>query len=84
MQITVQLTSEAAACVRGADARGVRALAWLEHPLHPVHPATRDACLATFFTIDVEDREHASRLVERLLKDPAVEAAYVKPGDEPA
>ena len=84
MQITVQLTPEAAARVRGADVRGVRALPWLECPLHPVHPSTRDACLATFFIIDVEDREHASRLVERLLKDPAVEAAYVKPGDEPA
>ncbi len=84
MQITVQLTPEAAARARGTGGRGAGALSWLDRPLHPVHPATRDASLATFFTIDVEDREHASRIVERLLKDPAVEAAYVKPGDEPA
>ena len=85
MQITVQLAPTAA---KRARARGTRSagavLSWLKHPLQPVHPTTRDANLATFFTVEVDDPEEASHLVERLLKDPSVEAAYIKPRDEPA
>lgn len=85
MRITVQLTPAAATRARGPRTRSAdTALSWLEYPLQPVHPATRDATLATFFTVDVDDPEAASRLVERLLKDPSVEAAYIKPADEPA
>ncbi len=86
MQITVQLTPAAARRARGTGGRGAAAavLSWLERPLQPVHPTTQDATLTTFFSVIVDDREEASRLVARLLNDPSVEAAYVKPGDEPA
>jgi hypothetical protein len=34
--------------------------------------------------VDIDDPVQASTLVERLLKDPSVEGAYIKPDDYPA
>lgn len=86
MRVTVRLTPTATKRARGprtrSASRGV--LPWLKYTLQPVHPSTRDANLATFFTVDIDDPQEASRVVERLLKDPSVDAAYIKPDDEPA
>jgi hypothetical protein len=48
-----------------------------------VHPRATDPVLSTFFSIDAPDAERAARLASDLLKLPIVEAAYVKPPDEP-
>lgn len=86
MRVTLQLTPAAAKRVRTARSRSASrpVLPWLTHPLQPVHPTTKDPTLATFFIVDVEDASEASTLIERLLKDPSVEGAYIKPDDEPA
>jgi hypothetical protein len=87
MRITVQLSASAASQLHEFDrttreARAGRVLGWLDSPLEPVHPGTTDPALQTFFNIEVEDPAAASRLVERLLRDPAVTGAYIKPPDE--
>lgn len=84
MRVTLQLTSDAARRVREPRDRSAArtVLPWLTHPLEPIHPATSDPDLATFFTIDVADAREAAALVKRLCEDPSVEGAYIKPADE--
>ena len=86
MRVTLQLTPAAAKRARAPRTRSAssRVLPWLSQPLEPVHPTTQDPSLSTFFTVEVADTREAAALVERLLKDPSVEGAYLKPGDEPA
>lgn len=85
MQLIVKLTPAAAKRMRttrgGAAAGGV----WksIRRPMIPLHPTTRDGSLESFFVIEVDDAAEGSHLAEKLLKDPAVEAAYVKPADAP-
>ena len=50
--------------------------------LEPTHPDTRDPHLQTFFTIEVADPYEAKRVINRLQRCSAVEAAYLKPADE--
>jgi hypothetical protein len=84
MRIVVHLTPEATDVVRAPRTRGAErdVLAWLETPLTPVHSGTSDSTLAAFFEIEVNDPADATRLLERLRADPAVDGAYVKPDDE--
>ncbi len=86
MRVTLQLTPASAKRVRAPRTRsaGSPVLPWLTRPLQPVHPTTGDPTLATFFMIEVDDPKEAMELVERLLKDSAVDGAYIKPDDEPA
>jgi hypothetical protein len=49
----------------------------------PVHPLAGDPLLSTYFTVNVPDVEDAARLAAAVLDVPGVEAAYVKPSDEP-
>ncbi len=49
----------------------------------PVDPRASDPHLSTFFTIHISSPDHAARLASGLLGMPSVEAAYVKPSDEP-
>ncbi len=49
----------------------------------PVHPRATDPLLSNLFTLDVPDPQHAADLAAALLNLPIVEAAYVKPSDEP-
>lgn len=49
----------------------------------PLHATTRDASLDSFFLLEIDDPVEAARVAEELLKDPEVEAAYLKPADEP-
>jgi hypothetical protein len=81
MRITVQLNPEASARARSRSS-AKRVLDWLNAPLTPVHANTTDPALAAFFEITVDDPAEATRLVERLQKDPAVDGAYIKPDDE--
>lgn len=85
MRVTLQLTPAAAQRVHSRT-RSLESgpLPWLEHHLVATHPDTSDPALATFFTIDVEDGSAAAGLLQRLRHDPAVQAAYIKPDDEPA
>ena len=84
MRVTLQLTPPAAKRARAPQTRsaGGRVLPWLTRSLEPVHPTTKDSTLATFFTVEVKEPRDASKLVERLLEDPSVAAAYIKPDDE--
>jgi hypothetical protein len=51
--------------------------------LEPVHPGTADAALASSWTLDVSDPVRAAEAAERLRALDSVEAAYVKPAEEP-
>src|SRR4051794_9328464 len=86
MRVTLQLTPAAAQRARAPRSRSATSpvLSWLKSSLLPVHPTTQDPTLATFFTVEVDDASQGSKLIERLLKDPSVEGAYIKPDDEPA
>jgi hypothetical protein len=85
MQVIVQLNAVAARRERAA--RGGRtAIGSLKksgRTLAPLHPTTRDASAASFFLLEIDDPSEAARVAEELLADPDVEAAYVKPADEP-
>ncbi|MDQ6798781.1 MAG: hypothetical protein M3011_12335 [Actinomycetota bacterium] len=50
--------------------------------LEPLHPATSDPELATYFLVHV-DPAYRQRVVEQLLDVDGVEGAYVKPRGEP-
>lgn len=83
MRITLQLTPEATERARSKRSRGGRASgSLLGRDLVPMHPTTKDASLSRFFMMEVDSQDEASKLVARLLKDPNVEAAYIKPDDE--
>ena len=86
MRITVQLTSSATKDARAAvDSTASRSvLPWLDYQLRPVHPDTDDPDLSSYFTVDVSERDEAEDLARELMEDPAVQAAYIKPDDEPA
>jgi hypothetical protein len=49
----------------------------------PLDQSTTDSALSTFFTIHVPDTQDATRLAAVLVDVSLVEAAYVKPSDEP-
>lgn len=84
MRIVVQLNPDSARQVRAAGPRSrtPRPLAWLRHDLIPVHTRDSDTTLDTFFEIRIDDPSEGSRVLERLRRDPAVDAAYTKPDDE--
>jgi hypothetical protein len=84
MRVTVQLTKEATKKVRSQGSSGAKrsVLPWLDAPLNPVHTKIADPALASFFEIEIDDPAEAKRLVQRLLADHAVDAAYIKPDDE--
>ncbi len=50
--------------------------------LEPLHPGSNDPHLIPYFRINVPDRAAAERIISRLQRCRAVEAAYVKPPDE--
>jgi hypothetical protein len=51
--------------------------------LQPLHPGQTHPLLASYFTADAPDRETAEKVVNRLSQFNIVEAAYLKPDDEP-
>lgn len=85
MQISVQLTDDAAAAVRGAGGGAshevLRTAGELGIQLHPVDAEGRDPLLSSFFHVPVADVEAAERVVARLRAAPGVQSAYLKPPD---
>ena len=93
MELSVTLTPAAAAALHAGRsdvgaARGGRTsddpdLAFLANRLRPVHPGVTEPSLQVFFTLSTAGADDAQRLAEELRRNPHVEAAYVKPLDEP-
>jgi hypothetical protein len=86
MQVIVKLKPAAARRERAAGG-GLSTIGVLKKSgwtMAPIHPTTRDASLDSFFRIEIDDPVEAARVAEALLKEPEVEAAYLKPADEPA
>jgi len=87
VQITVQVPEAVALALQGRAPRTptsddvVRRIAAHGLSLVPMHPGVDDARLATYFVVEVADRETADRVVNELLQSPAVEGAYIKPPD---
>lgn len=50
-------------------------------PVRPLHPGTTDPELVGWLHIVVPARHDANAVVQKLLADPTVAAAYVKPPD---
>lgn len=48
-------------------------------PLEPLHPGTADATLARWYRVAVPPGREPAEVARRLLLDPRVGAAYVKP-----
>jgi hypothetical protein len=66
------------------DAAGLRdTAARLGLSLVPQHPGETDPLLAPYFTAEVADPALAESALSALRDSPAVEAAYVKPAEEP-
>jgi hypothetical protein len=84
-RVTVQTRSAIAgdAAVREEKLAGVRALAAeFGTELKPLHPDVAHPLLDRYFVADVGDKTRADALIQRLLQDPHVEAAYVAPAPE--
>ena len=50
--------------------------------LEPMHPGTKDPNLMSYFIVEVPDPKTAQRVIDRLQRSTAIEAAYLKPPDE--
>ncbi|HEY2715004.1 MAG TPA: hypothetical protein VGI73_02160 [Solirubrobacterales bacterium] len=85
--VVVQLNHEAATELVRREATGSgRTLPGLEQlgrSLEPMHPGESDPALASYFTVEVPDAAAADRAIAVLREHEAVEAAYVKPSEEP-
>jgi hypothetical protein len=85
--IVAKLSASAAGALRRAleSARGSHPV--LECPgvarVVPHDARGSDPELSTFFSIDAHHTDRADELADRLRALPGVEAAYVKPADEP-
>jgi hypothetical protein len=90
MQISVQVNRTAAAELHGEQTSNPdvselrRRLDELGLRLAPMHPGETDPQLATYFMVDVHNDTELTRALEFLQESPVVEAAYVKPPEEPA
>ena len=96
MRIEVQIDLQTALALQGIAGGGIEATkgspaaaVWkaaqaLGVTLQPVHPGQSHALLAPFFFIELpDDPDFARRVIERLRKVNGVEAAYVRPSNEP-
>jgi hypothetical protein len=88
VQVTVKVLPEHAASLRpggapvGAAEQLLETLRKHDASLTPLHPRTTDETIAPWFTAEVSE-DKADGLLHSLRSSPAVEAAYVKPADEP-
>jgi hypothetical protein len=89
VRITVQVAPDVARALAGVEPPSRAAQRLIDvasrrtSSLEPVHPGVDDPSLATWFTLTVRTPNDAERLLDELLEDPAVEAAYIKPTDFP-
>lgn len=88
MKLTIHVRPDTARALReGTTDPGATALrdlaGELGATLEPVHPGSLEPGLADAFALDVSDPAVAARMSERLRALECVDAAYVKPADEP-
>lgn len=50
--------------------------------VEPLHPGQTDPLLASYFMVEVPDRETADRVVDRLSRLTTVQGAYLKPEEQ--
>lgn len=75
MRVSIKLTSDAAS----ESARTLlETAAQASVTLEPMHPGVDDDELRTWYYADVDD-ERTEEVLDRLRRDEAIEAAYVKP-----
>lgn len=87
MKITVKVRKEGAADTLAAptnfpDENLEQALRTQGASLTPMHPGTQDSDLASWFETDVDD-DKVDEVLRVLRSSAAIEAAYVKPAEEP-
>ena len=58
------------------------AAAELKVRLEPLHPGQAHPSLSSYFTVEVPDQKTSEKVIDRLLRIPIVEAAYVKPDEQ--
>ena len=51
--------------------------------MKPMHPGSSDPLLTPYFLIEAPNQDVADKIINRLRSSVFVEAAYVKPPDEP-
>lgn len=89
IEITVQLSTEVARTLRCGSTRDLESEALLQAlgaygvALQPLHPDAEDPLLTSYYTVSVPDAATADQLLAELRQSVAVEAAYIKPMDEP-
>lgn len=87
--MTVHLRRDVARSIRDskqkcAEADALRSdLADFGVEIHPLHSDDADAELSTHFRIETSSTAEADTVVESLLQQPFVDAAYIKPLDQP-
>lgn len=87
MNLSVQLSGDAADALRGAAAESgaasdvLRVARELGIELLPLDPQGNDPVLSALFHATVDDAGSAQRIVDRLRALPAVESAFLKPPD---
>jgi len=85
MQIVVKVSGQEPPLLPGTPSEEAAALARAAGTtLAPQHPGTPDAELALWYVAVLADPAAAERLASALRDAAGVEAAYVKPGAEPA
>lgn len=89
MEVTVKIRPEYAASLQelAADPTITELLGIVEErglSLEPEHPGETDPLLTPYFRVQVADEAAANEVSQALRTSEAVEAAYVKPADEPA
>ena len=88
MEVTVLLSTDLAAAITAARPTSSRAaleptLGQWRDRFRALDPGVNDAQLARYFVVDLPDPRTAELVRERLSKLPDVEAAYIKPEDQP-
>jgi hypothetical protein len=58
------------------------AAAELKVRLEPLHPGQTHPLLSSYFMVEVPDQKTSEKVIDRLLRIPIVEAAYVKPDEQ--
>jgi hypothetical protein len=88
MQVTVKVSADVARSLHRRSppttdsAELLRIVETFGGTLEPMHPATADPNLMSYFIVEVPDAETAQRVINRLRQSKAIEAAYLKPPDE--
>ncbi len=89
MQLTLQLSPQAALALQGkrfadADVQSLlRLVQQAGFALSPLHPGSFDPALQSYYIVEAPDTALNRDAIERIRACAGVEAAYVKPPDQP-